>query len=156
MHPASLKFTVNLAFASAGRGIGGCGWCIEQTLSGPDGRTANVVLDDGGDATKSLRDEHSDLLAGIRGISEETTTSVNRLYEAMRKGELQGPRDQRQPQPRLLAGGAPEVLHSPGRFCPGHGTVVRAISGRRAPLVVRRTQPIRRVRSLTERDGRRI
>jgi adenosylhomocysteinase len=59
-------------------------WCIEQTLRGPaegptGGWTPNMVLDDGGDATKILHDAHPDLLAAIRGISEETTTGVNRL-----------------------------------------------------------------------------
>jgi adenosylhomocysteinase len=49
-------------------------WCIEQTLRGPQGWTPNMVLDDGGDATKILHDKHPDLLAGIRGISKETTT----------------------------------------------------------------------------------
>jgi adenosylhomocysteinase len=50
-----------------------------------------MVLDDGGDATKLLHDKHSDLLAGIRGISEETTTGVNRLYAMMRDGSLKAP-----------------------------------------------------------------
>jgi adenosylhomocysteinase len=71
-------------------------WCIEQTLRGPAdgpfaGWTPNMVLDDGGDATKILHDQHPDLLAGIRGISEETTTGVNRLYDMMRKGMLRAP-----------------------------------------------------------------
>jgi adenosylhomocysteinase len=66
-------------------------WCIEQTLRGPGGWTPNMVLDDGGDATKILHDHHPDLLSHIRGISEETTTGVNRLYEMMRRGELQAP-----------------------------------------------------------------
>jgi adenosylhomocysteinase len=66
-------------------------WCIEQTLRGPGGWTPNMVLDDGGDATKLLHDTHFDLLANIRGISEETTTGVNRLYDMMRKGELKAP-----------------------------------------------------------------
>jgi adenosylhomocysteinase len=48
-------------------------WCIEQTVRGP-GWTPNMLLDDDGDATKILHDRHPDLLAGIRGISEETTT----------------------------------------------------------------------------------
>ena len=61
-------------------------WCIEQTLRGPQGWTPNMVLDDGGDATKILHDRHPDLLAGIRGISEETTTGVNRLYAMMGYG----------------------------------------------------------------------
>jgi adenosylhomocysteinase len=66
-------------------------WCIEQTLRGPNGWTPNMVLDDGGDATKLLHDHHPDLLAGIRGISEETTTGVNRLYAMMREGSLKAP-----------------------------------------------------------------
>jgi adenosylhomocysteinase len=71
-------------------------WCIEQTLRGPShgpyaGWTPNMVLDDGGDATKILHDKHPDLLAGIRGISEETTTGVNRLYEMVREGSLKAP-----------------------------------------------------------------
>jgi adenosylhomocysteinase len=47
-------------------------WCIERTLRGPQGWTPNMVLDDGGDATKILHDQHPDLLKDIRGISEET------------------------------------------------------------------------------------
>src|ERR1700741_3467110 len=71
-------------------------WCIEQTLRGPaecplGGWTPNMVLDDGGDATKILHDKHPDLLAGIRGISEETTTGVNRLFAMMRDGSLKAP-----------------------------------------------------------------
>src|SRR5208282_3383172 len=66
-------------------------WCIEQTLRGPRGWTPNMVLDDGGDATKILHDKHPDLLEGIRGISEETTTGVNRLCGMMRDGSLKAP-----------------------------------------------------------------
>jgi adenosylhomocysteinase len=71
-------------------------WCIEQTLRGPssgryEGWLPNMVLDDGGDATKLLHDHHPDLLANVRGISEETTTGVHRLYEMMRRGELKVP-----------------------------------------------------------------
>jgi adenosylhomocysteinase len=71
-------------------------WCIEQTLRGPAegpfaGWTPNMVLDDGGDATKMLHERHADLLAQIRGISEETTTGVARLYEMMRTGALKAP-----------------------------------------------------------------
>ncbi len=66
-------------------------WCIEQTLHGPHNWTPNMVLDDGGDATKILHDQHPDLIGDIRGISEETTTGVNRLYEMMRKGTLKAP-----------------------------------------------------------------
>src|SRR5246127_5847700 len=71
-------------------------WCIEQTLRGPaagpsGGWTPNMVLDDGGDATKILHDKHPDLLEEIRGISEETTTGVNRLYAMMGDGSLKAP-----------------------------------------------------------------
>jgi adenosylhomocysteinase len=66
-------------------------WCVEQTLRGPDGWTPNMVLDDGGDATKLLHDKYPEMLGAIRGISEETTTGVNRLYEMMRKGTLKAP-----------------------------------------------------------------
>ncbi len=71
-------------------------WCIEQTLRGPPdgpfaGWTPNMVLDDGGDATKIIHDRHPHLLGEIRGISEETTTGVNRLYEMMREGTLKAP-----------------------------------------------------------------
>jgi adenosylhomocysteinase len=66
-------------------------WCIEQTLTGPDGWKPNMVLDDGGDATKVIHDHHPHLLDDIRGISEETTTGVHRLYEMMRSGALKVP-----------------------------------------------------------------
>ena len=66
-------------------------WCIEQTLRGPEGWTPNMVLDDGGDATKILHDQYPDLLHHVRGISEETTTGVNRLYDMMREGALKAP-----------------------------------------------------------------
>jgi adenosylhomocysteinase len=66
-------------------------WCIEQTLKGPDGWTPNMVLDDGGDATQIIHDRHPHLLSQIRGISEETTTGVNRLYEMMKEGTLKAP-----------------------------------------------------------------
>jgi adenosylhomocysteinase len=66
-------------------------WCIERTLQGPQGWTPNMVLDDGGDATKILHDQHPELLKEIRGISEETTTGVNRLYDMVRDGSLRAP-----------------------------------------------------------------
>src|ERR1700676_2037938 len=66
-------------------------WCIEQTLRGPGGWTPNMVLDDGGDATKIIHDRHPHLLSEIRGISEETTTGVHRLYEMMKEGTLKVP-----------------------------------------------------------------
>src|ERR1700683_3120159 len=63
-------------------------WCIEQTLRGPKDWAPNMILDDGGDATKIIHDTHPHLLAEIRGISEETTTGVHRLYEMVRAGTL--------------------------------------------------------------------
>ncbi|HVA11912.1 MAG TPA: adenosylhomocysteinase [Stellaceae bacterium] len=66
-------------------------WCIDQTLTGPGGWKPNMILDDGGDATKLLHDKHPDLLKDIRGVSEETTTGVHRLYEMMKAGELKVP-----------------------------------------------------------------
>src|SRR5579863_5912719 len=66
-------------------------WCIEQTLRGPNGWTPNMVLDDGGDATKILHEKYPEALKDVRGISEETTTGVHRLYEMQRAGKLQVP-----------------------------------------------------------------
>jgi len=64
-------------------------WCIEQTLFfGPDRKPLNMILDDGGDLTNMVLDKYPELVPGIRGISEETTTGVHRLYERMRKGKL--------------------------------------------------------------------
>jgi adenosylhomocysteinase len=63
-------------------------WCIEQTLRGPDGWTPNLVLDDGGDVTQIMHDKYPAMLNDVRGISEETTTGVHRLYEMMKAGRL--------------------------------------------------------------------
>jgi adenosylhomocysteinase len=63
-------------------------WCIEQTLRGPDGWTPNMVLDDGGDVTQILHDKYPEMLKDIRGISEETTTGVHRLYEMAKAARL--------------------------------------------------------------------
>ena len=56
-------------------------WCIGRTIEGPDGWRPNMILDDGGDLTKIMHDDHPALMAEIKGISEETTTGVLRLYE---------------------------------------------------------------------------
>jgi adenosylhomocysteinase len=66
-------------------------WCIEQTLLFPDGQPLNMILDDGGDLTNIIHDRYPDLLAGIKGISEETTTGVHNLYKRLEKGELKVP-----------------------------------------------------------------
>jgi adenosylhomocysteinase len=64
-------------------------WCIEQTLFFGEGREPlNMILDDGGDLTNMVLDQYPQLVAGIRGISEETTTGVHRLYERVTKGTL--------------------------------------------------------------------
>ncbi len=63
-------------------------WCIEQTLFFPDGQPLNMILDDGGDLTNMVLDRYPELVAGINGISEETTTGVLRLIEREQKGTL--------------------------------------------------------------------
>jgi len=66
-------------------------WCIEQTVHGPDGWVPNLILDDGGDVTQLIHDKYPELLDGIKGLSEETTTGVHRLYEMARDGKLKVP-----------------------------------------------------------------
>ncbi len=66
-------------------------WCIDQTLEGPDGWKPNMILDDGGDATAVIHQKRPELLADIRGLSEETTTGVHRLYEMEKAGTLAVP-----------------------------------------------------------------
>lgn len=66
-------------------------WCIEQTIFGPNDWRPNMILDDGGDLTKIMHDKYPDLLKNVKGISEETTTGVHRLYEMMGDGSLQVP-----------------------------------------------------------------
>jgi adenosylhomocysteinase len=66
-------------------------WCIDQTLEGPDGWKPNLILDDGGDLTAVMHEKRPELLADIRGLSEETTTGVHRLYEMQKKGHLRVP-----------------------------------------------------------------
>ena len=64
-------------------------WCIEQTLFAfKDGKPLNMILDDGGDLTNMVFDKYPELAAGIKGLSEETTTGVHRLYERMKNGTL--------------------------------------------------------------------
>ena len=66
-------------------------WCIVQTIEGPDGWRPNMILDDGGDLTLMMHKRYPELMADIRGISEETTTGVMRLNEMMRDGTLMAP-----------------------------------------------------------------
>ena len=66
-------------------------WCIEQTIFGPDGWRPNMILDDGGDLTQIMHDKYPELLNDVKGLSEETTTGVHRLYEMMANGSLKVP-----------------------------------------------------------------
>jgi len=66
-------------------------WCIEQTIAGPNGWHPNMILDDGGDLTVLMHDKYPQLMEKVRGISEETTTGVARLYEMARTDKLAVP-----------------------------------------------------------------
>jgi adenosylhomocysteinase len=66
-------------------------WCIEKTIEGPGGWHPNLLLDDGGDLTKIMHDNYPGLMDGVRGLSEETTTGVHRLYEMQKSGTLKCP-----------------------------------------------------------------
>lgn len=67
-------------------------WCIEQTIKGfKDGAALNLILDDGGDLTQLVHKKYPELLPGIRGVSEETTTGVHGLYKMLKNGELKIP-----------------------------------------------------------------
>jgi adenosylhomocysteinase len=66
-------------------------WCVEQTLTFPNGQGPNVLLDDGGDLTALVHDKHPNLLADIKGVSEETTTGVKQLNHYLKEGTLKIP-----------------------------------------------------------------
>lgn len=79
-------------FAWKGQTQAEADWCIEQTLFfGSEDKPLNMILDDGGDLTNMVLDNYTELVAGIKGLSEETTTGVHRLYERMKKGTLPMP-----------------------------------------------------------------
>ncbi|MEI8279514.1 MAG: adenosylhomocysteinase [Bacteroidota bacterium] len=76
-------------FAWKGQSLTDADWCIEQTLFfGSEDRPLNMILDDGGDLTNIVFDHYTELIQHIKGLSEETTTGVHRLYERMEKGTL--------------------------------------------------------------------
>jgi adenosylhomocysteinase len=76
-------------FAWKGMALEDFDWCIEQTLFfGEDKKPLNMILDDGGDLTNMVLDKFPELVKGVKGISEETTTGVHRLYERVEKGNL--------------------------------------------------------------------
>ncbi len=66
-------------------------WCVEQTINGPDGWRPNMLLDDGGDLTLVMHEKHAEDMKNVRGLSEETTTGVKRLYDMMKDGSLACP-----------------------------------------------------------------
>ncbi|WP_442498322.1 adenosylhomocysteinase [Methylobacter sp. sgz302048] len=66
-------------------------WCIAQTIEGPNGWRPNMILDDGGDLTLMMHEKYPELMSGVKGLSEETTTGVLRLYEMVSKGTLKVP-----------------------------------------------------------------
>src|SRR5471030_1092266 len=66
-------------------------WCVEQTIKGPNGCYPNLLLDDGGDLTQILHDKYPEILKNVKGLSEETTTGVHRLYEMHKEGKLKTP-----------------------------------------------------------------
>ncbi len=63
-------------------------WCIEQTVRGPDGWTPNMILDDGHDLTGYIHDRHPELISGIKGVTEETTTGIHKLLDRIAAGTL--------------------------------------------------------------------
>ena len=66
-------------------------WCVDQTILGAGGWHPNMLLDDGGDLTKIMHERHPELMSDVRGLSEETTTGVHRLYEMERANKLLAP-----------------------------------------------------------------
>ena len=89
-HAAAALAAVGIpVFAWKGETLEEYDWCIEQTLYfGPDKQPLNMILDDGGDLTNVVLDKYPEFVADVRGISEETTTGVLRLYERMKNGTL--------------------------------------------------------------------
>jgi adenosylhomocysteinase len=63
-------------------------WCVEQTINGPDAWQPNMILDDGGDLTLVLHEKFPELMKNVKGLSEETTTGVKRLYDMQKDGTL--------------------------------------------------------------------
>ena len=88
---AAIAATGTPVFAKKGMSDEEFWWAIDQTIEGPDGWTPNMILDDGGDLTVRMHEERPELLNDVKGISEETTTGVLRLYEMAQKGKLRCP-----------------------------------------------------------------
>ena len=66
-------------------------WCVEKSITGPQNWQPNMILDDGGDLTQLMHEKYPELIKNIKGITEETTTGVHRLYEMQKNGELKAP-----------------------------------------------------------------
>jgi adenosylhomocysteinase len=88
---AAIAATGTPVFAWKGETEEEAWWCIDQTIEGPGGWRPNMILDDGGDLTKVMHEKFAGLMKDVRGISEETTTGVHRLYEMERAGTLMVP-----------------------------------------------------------------
>ena len=88
---AAIAATGTPVYAWKGETLEEYDWCIEQTLFFPDGQPLNMILDDGGDLTAMVHKKFPELLPGIRGITEETTTGVHALHKMLAKGELKVP-----------------------------------------------------------------
>ncbi len=91
-HAAAAMAAAGIAtFAWKGESEDEFWWCIDQTIFGSNGWRPNMILDDGGDLTQVMHEKYPDLLKDVRGLSEETTTGVHRLYEMMKAGALKVP-----------------------------------------------------------------
>ena len=89
--PAAIAAAEIPVFAWKGESDEEFDWCIEQTIEGPDGWTPNMILDDGGDLTVMMHEKFPALMDDVKGLSEETTTGVMRLYDMARAGTLKVP-----------------------------------------------------------------
>ena len=85
---AAIASTNTPVFAWKGETEEEFNWCIEQTIEGPNGWTPNMILDDGGDLTIMMHKKYPNIMKDVKGLSEETTTGVHRLYEMEKNGEL--------------------------------------------------------------------
>ncbi|MDD4915339.1 MAG: adenosylhomocysteinase [Methylococcales bacterium] len=91
-HAAAAIAAADIAvFAWKGETEAEAEWCIEQTIIGPNGWRPNMILDDGGDLTLMMHQKFPELMDGVKGLSEETTTGVLRLYDMVKKGTLKVP-----------------------------------------------------------------
>jgi adenosylhomocysteinase len=91
-HAAAAMATVGIpVFAWKGETEEEAEWCIDQTIDGPDNWRPNLILDDGGDLTAMMHEKYSDWMTDVKGLSEETTTGVMRLYEMVDNGLLKVP-----------------------------------------------------------------